>query len=163
MGLFSSKKKVTVDDMAMQMMLAAVDVIGKIECFNDISDERSMAVNMGYFYGFLKLHLNSITKLETADVIIRKSINHIIRATKGQNLLENFGHTVLEIADKAVENMKYAAKQQEKTFLCMAIFYMTDLHGTSTVDIDKADIAEKNMRALYGITANLTKDIKIVK
>lgn len=163
MGLFSSKKKVTVDDLAMQMMLAAVDVIGKIECFNDISDERSMAVNMGYFYGFLKLHLNSITKLETADVIVRKSINHIIRATKGQNLLENFGHTVLEIADKAVENMKYAAKQQEKTFLCMAIFYMTDLHGTNTVDIAKADIAEKNMRTLYGITANLTKDIKIVK
>ena len=163
MGLVSSKKKVTIDDMAMQMMLAAVDVIGKIECFNDVSDERSMAVNMGYFYGFLKLHLNSITKLETADVIIRKSLNHIIRATKGQHLIENFGLTVLNIADKAVENMKNAVKQQEKMFLYMAIFYMTDLHGTNTVDIDKADIAEKNMRSLYSITANLTKDIKIVK
>ena len=103
------------------------------------------------------------TKLDTADIIIRKSINHIIRASKGKHLIENFGHTVLEIANKAVENMKYAAKQQEKTFLCMAIFYMTDLHGTNTVDIAKADIAEKTMRSLYGMTANLTKDIKIVK
>ena len=38
MGLFGSKKKVTVDDMAMQMMIAGVETIGKIECFNDISD-----------------------------------------------------------------------------------------------------------------------------
>lgn len=163
MGLFSSKKKVSVDDMAMQMMLAAVNVIGKIECFNDVEDERSMAVNMGYFYGFLKLHLNDITKLETANIIIKKSINHVIEATKGQELFENFGHAVKEIADKVVENMKYAATHKEKAFLCMAIFYMTDLHGTNTVDIVKADISEKNMRYLYGITANLTKDIKIVK
>lgn len=45
----------------------------------------------------------------------------------------------------------------------MAVFYMTDLHGTNTVDIAKVDIAEKNMRSLYGMTANLTKDIKIEK
>ena len=122
MGLFGSKKKVSVDDMAMQMMIAAVDVVGKIECFNDISDERSMAVNMGYFYGFLKLHLNSITKLDTADMIIRKSIDYIIEASKGQHLLENFGHTVLEIANKAVENMKYAAKQKEKNFYVWQYF-----------------------------------------
>jgi len=163
MGLFSKKKKVSVDDMAMQMMLAAVDVVGKLDCFHDIDDSRSFVVNTGYFYGFLKLHLNSITKSDTATTIIEKSIAHMENVTKGQASLENTGNTVKAIANKAVENMKYISATTDNIFMGMSVFYITDLHNSNEIDIGKVDIAEKNMRTLYGTTSNLTKDIKIVK
>ena len=37
MGLFSKKKKVTIEDMSMQMMLAAGNVVGKLKSFNDLT------------------------------------------------------------------------------------------------------------------------------
>ena len=73
MGLFSKKEKITVDDMAMKMMLAASEEIGKLTAFDEVSETQNMVVGMGYFYGFLKMNLNSITSLELANAIIEKS------------------------------------------------------------------------------------------
>lgn len=83
--------------------------------------------------------------------------------TKGQASLENTGNTVKAIANKAVENMKYITATTDNIFMGMSVFYITDLHNSNEIDIGKVDIAEKNIRTLYGTTSNLTKDIKIVK
>ena len=165
MGLFDfGKKKVTVDDMSMQMMLAAADVVKKLRGFNDVDDAQSMAVNMGYFYGFLKLHLNSITSLDTANTIISKSITHLENATKGKPAFENFGYKVKTMANNSSANMQYAFKDlKDNPFMGMAVFYLNDLYNSTTIDISKAETAENNMRLLYGMVSNLTKDVKIVK
>ncbi len=164
MGLFSKKKKMTVDDMSMQMMLAASDVIGKLRGFDDVDDRQSMAVSMGYFYGFLKLHLNSITSLDTANTIVNKSITNLENATKSNPTFENFGYKVRTMANNSSANMQYALKDlKDNPFKGMAIFYLNDLYNSTTIDISKVDVAESNMKMLYGMVSNLTKDIKIVK
>ena len=164
MGLFSKKKKMTVDDMSMQMMLAAGNVVGKLRGFNDVDDAQSMAVSMGYFYGFLKLHLNSITSLDTANTIINKSIAHLENATKGKPEFENFGYKVRTMANNSSANMQYALNDlKDNPFMGMAVFYLNDLYNSTTIDISKVDVAENNMRMLYGMVSNLTKDIKIIK
>ena len=164
MGLFSKKKKMTVDDMSMQMMLAAGNVVGKLRGFDDVDDAQSMAVSMGYFYGFLKLHLNSITSLDTANTIVNKSITHLENATKGKPEFENFGYKVRSMANNSSANMQYALKDlKDNPFMGMAVFYLNDLYNSTTIDISKVDVAENNMRMLYGMVSNLTKDIKIVK
>ena len=163
MGLFSRKEKVSVDDMAIKMMVTAVDVVGELKCFNDIDDSRSLVVNMGYFYGFLKLNLITITKLDTANDIINKSIAHMESATKGKMAIDNFGFTVKQIAHKSVDHMKYAKENANDVFVGMATFYILDLQNSNTFDINKLDVAQENMHRLYGITSKLTKDIKIVR
>lgn len=162
MGLFSRKKKITVDDLAMQMMLASADVEDKLKSFYDIDASRTLAVNTGYFYGFLKLHLNSITSLETANAVISESIANFENATKSNPDLAKIGQEVREIANKTIENMKFASKNTSNIFMGMATFYIIDLQNSNTIDISKLEAAESNMRLLYGITSNLTKDIKIV-
>ena len=82
MGLFSKKQKVTVDDMAMKAMLAASEAIGKLTTFDEVSDTQNMIVGMGYFYGFLKMNLNSITSQDVVNTIIEKSITNLMNATK---------------------------------------------------------------------------------
>ena len=42
----------------MQMMIDSSIFIGKLSVFKDVDDTQSMAVCMGYFYGFLMLRLN---------------------------------------------------------------------------------------------------------
>lgn len=164
MGLFSKKKKVSVDDMSMQAMIAANDAIGKLKGFNDVDDVQSMTISMGYFYGFLKLHLNSITSLDVANTIINNSITNLENATKGNPAFKNLGSTVRTIAKDATENMKYAMREfKDKPFMSMAVFYLKDLCNSTTLDISKVEIAENNMRLLYGMAANVTNDIKIVK
>lgn len=164
MGLFSKKKKMTVDDMSMQMMLAAGNVVGKLRGFNDVDDAQSMAVSMGYFYGFLKLHLNSITSLDTANTIINKSIAHLENAFKGKPEFENFGYKVRTMANNSSANMQYELKDlKDNPFMGMAVFYLNDLYNSTTIDISKVDVAENNMRMLYGMVSDLIKDIKIVK
>ena len=164
MGLFSRKKKYTMDDMSMQMMLAASDVIGKLRGFNDVDDTHAMAVSMGYFYGFLKLHLNSITSLDTTNTIISKSITNLENATKGNPAFENFGYKVRTMANNSAANLQYATKElKDNPFMGMAVFYLNDLYNSTTIDISKVDVAENNMRMLYGMVSNLTKDIKIVR
>ncbi len=163
-GLFSQKKKITVDEMSMQMMLAAHTVVGKLRGFNDLDDSHSMAVSMGYFYGFLKLHLNSITDLDTANTIVQKSISNLENATKGNPSFENFGYKVRTMANNSSANMQYAMKDlKDNPFMGMAIFYLNDLYNSTSVDFSKVDVAESNMRMLYGMVSDLTKDTKIVK
>lgn len=163
MGLFSKKEKMSVDSMAMQAMIGAVEGIGKLTAFNDLDDRKSLAVNMGYFYGFLKLHLNSITKLDTVNTIIYKSITNVEEATKGKAEFDNFGHTVRTMANNAAANMQYAMKEGKTPFMGMAIFYLKDLYDSTTIDLGKVDVAEKNMRLLYKLTSLLTQNVKITK
>lgn len=158
------KTKITVDDIAFQMMFDASDAIGKLRCFNDVDDTQSAAVSMGYFYGFLKLQLNSIAGLDTANAIIGKSIAHLVNATKGNPGYENFGYKVRTMANNSSANMQYAMTSlKDNPFRGMAIFYLNDLYNSTTIDISKVEIAESNMRSLYGTVSNLTKDIKIVR
>ena len=162
MGLFD-KKKVSVDDMAMQMMVAAIDVVGKLSGFDDVDDTHAMAVSVGYFYGFLRLHLNGITKLDTANTIIDKSITNIENATKDKDAFKDFGYKVRTMANNAAGNMQYAMKETKNPFMGMAVFYLKDLYNSATIDISKVDVAEKNMRDIYGKVSALMKNIKIAK
>ena len=164
MGLFDKKQKITIDDMAMKMMLAGVEAIGKLTVFDEASDTQNMIVGMGYFYGFLKVNLNSITRLNIANTIIEKSIHNLTEATKNNQEFVDFGKTVKNIADNAVENMKYITKKYpQDPFEGMSIFYMSDMYGSYTVNIDRIEDSKKNLQLLYGITSRLTRNIKIVK
>ena len=164
MGLFSKKEKITVDDMAMKMMLAANEAIGKLTVFNEASETQNMIVGMGYFYGFLKINLNSVTSLDMANAVIEKSIANLTNATKNNPEFADFGKTVKTIADAAVENMKYTTKNfPQDPFMGMSVFYMSDMYGTNTVNVDRIEDSKNNLRLLYGRTAHLTKDVKIVK
>jgi hypothetical protein len=124
-GLFNKKRKITIDDMAMKMMFSAVDSIGKLKGFNDLDDDQSMIVSLGYFYGFLKLHLNSITNLNTANIIIEKSIAYLENATKEKSSFEKFGDGVRAIEKKRF--LQYAIcheRTKRKSFYgtCHTIF-----------------------------------------
>lgn len=164
MGLFSKKEKITVDDMAMKMMLAANEAIGKLTVFNEASETQNMIVGMGYFYGFLKINLNCVTSLDMANAVIEKSIANLTNATKNNPEFADFGKTVKTIADAAVENMKYTTKNfPQDPFMGMSVFYMSDMYGTNTVNVDRIEDSKNNLRLLYGRTAHLTKDVKIVK
>lgn len=60
--------------------------------------------------------------------------------------------------------MQYALKDlKDNPFMGMAVFYLNDLYNSTTIDISKVDVTENNMRMLYGMVSNLTKDIKIIK
>lgn len=164
MGLFSSKKKVTVDDMAMQAMFAAVDVIGKIKNFEDVDDQKAMAINTGYFYGFLKLHLNSITRLNTVNLIIEKSIINFENATKRKAEFANFGHMIrVSFANALMSIENEIKKRPENPFLGVATDCLIELYNNpSSIDVDKMLTVAGNMKLLYEITSSLSKDIKIV-
>jgi hypothetical protein len=160
----SKKRKMTVDGMSIQMMMAAGDVIGKLRGFDDIDDSQSMAVGMGYFYGFLKLQLSSITNAETASTIVDRSIAELEAATKDNENFQGFGYKVRLMSNNSFANMQYAMKDlKDNPFMGMAVFYLNDLYNTTAIDVSKVDIAEGNMRMLYGAVSDLTKDIKIVK
>lgn len=163
MGLFSKKQKITVDDMAMKMMLAATEVIGKLTAFDEVSETQNMIVGMGYFYGFLKLNLNSVANLNIVNAVIEKSIANVSNATKDNPEFADFGKTVKTIADAAVENMKYASKNfPQDPFMGMSVFYMSDMYGSNTVNVDRIEDSKGNLQLLYARTAQLTKDVKIV-
>lgn len=164
MGLFSKKQKVTVDDMAMKAMLAASEAIGKLTTFDEVSDTQNMIVGMGYFYGFLKMNLNSITSQDVVNTIIEKSITNLMNATKNNPEFVDFGKAVKKIADAAIENMKYTTKNfPQDPFMGMSVFYMSDMYGSNTVNVDRVEDSKRNLQLLYGRTSLLSKDIKIVK
>lgn len=163
MGLFSKKRKVSVDDLSMEMMLAASDAIGKLQRFDDIDDIQSMKIGMGYFYGFLKYRLNNITGSSITNAIVNKSITNLENATKDKPMFADFGNTVRPIATGAADNMEYAmSRLKDNPFMGIAVFYLKDLCNSTTLDVSKVDIAENNMRLLYEMASTLTKDIKIV-
>lgn len=165
MGLFSRKKKVAVDDMAMQAMLTAVKVVGKVENFEDADDDKAMVISMGYFYGFLKLHLNSITKLDTVNTIIEKSLANLAEATKGKPEFANIAPKVRYSANIALESMKgELRKRPENPFMGVAVDYLKELYNNPpSIDIGKMMVMAKSMQLLYGTASNLTQDVKIVK
>jgi hypothetical protein len=67
------------------------------------------------------------------------------------------------MANNAAGNMHYAMKETKDPFMGMAVFYLKDLYNSATIDISKVDVAEKNMRNIYGKVSALTENIKIVK
>ena len=166
MGLFGfGKKKVSVDDMAMQAMLTAVKVVGKVENFEDADDGKAMVISMGYFYGFLKLHLNSITRLDTANTIIEKSLANLAEATKGKPEFANIAPKVRYSANIALESMKdELRKRPENPFMGVAVDYLKELYNNPpSIDIGKMMTMAQSMQLLYGTASNLTRDVKIVK
>ena len=163
MGLFSRKEKVGVDDMAKDMMRMGLESVGKMKSFDDLDAEYSLAVNLGYFYGFLRLHLAHITKLDTANSIIMKSIGHLESITKGKTS-EEFGYTVRTMLNNANENIKYATQElKDNPIKGVGLLYYVDLHKSTTINMDKIADCEKNMFFLYGRTSELLNNIKIVK
>ena len=164
MGLFDKKQKITIDDMAMKIMLSATEAIGKLKGFDDVDDNHSMAVSLGYFYGFLRLHMNSITSLDNANEIMNKSIADLENAVKNKPGFDTFGYKVKTMANNSSANLQYAMKDlKNNPFMGTAVFYLNDLYNSTTIDIGKVDVAENNMKLLYGMTAKLTQNIKIVK
>lgn len=163
MGLFSKKRKVSVEEMAMDMMHVATSVIGKLQVFDDVDTVHAMAVGLGYFYGFLRVNLGSITSLTTANTIINKSITHFEKATQDKPEYANFGSTIRTMVQNASENMEYARKEASNNpFMGVAVLYLNDLYSPASVDISKVDIAERDMLFLYRQTSDITKNIKIV-
>ena len=157
-----AKQNTFVDDISMQMMVAASDAIGKITVFNDVDDRHSMAVNMAYFYAFLKFHLTSITDMATSMAIVDNSIRHFENATKDNPFLATLGETIRWVEKNTFENINYTMKTfPQNPFMGMTVFYLKDLYNSNTLDISKVDVAEKNIQSLYGITSNLTKNVKI--
>lgn len=165
MGFFSRKKKVSADEMAMQMMVTAVDAIGKNKGYDDVDDAKTMAVGIGYFYGFMKLHLNSVTKLDTVNEIIEESILNLENATRGKPAFEGIGQAVRSTTNRALTSMKEEMKKRpENPFMGVAVDYLKDLYNNPpSIDIGQMMVAAKDMQTLYGVASSLTKDIKIIE
>ena len=163
MGLFSKKEKVTASDVAKDMVLVGLDTAGKMEAFNDLDAQYSMAVNLGYFYGFLKMSLISVTNLETTNTIIMQSIGELEKLVQ-EKVWEEFGYNVRTMYNNANENIKYASeKLKDNPIKGMGLLYYIDLHKSTTLNMDKMGACEKNMQLLYAKTSGLFKNIKIVK
>ena len=146
--------------MAMQLMLSAVDAVGKLEVSNDVDDSKALAIGLGYYYGFAKLHLIGITKLDRANTIIDRSLAHLENAMHGTELSQ----TVRGVIDRALTSMKgELSKRPEDPFVGIGLDYLKDLYNNpSSVDFGEAIATSRSMRLLYGASANLTKDVKIV-
>lgn len=164
MGLFSKKRKVPADHMAMQAMIVAIDSIGKFEKFQDVSDAKTMAVSMGYFYGFLKLNLNSITKLDITNAIVEQSLAYLEDAIKNEVSLRNISCAVRIFAGKALKSMEEEAKKRpENPFFGVAVTYLQDLYNNPpSIDLSKALTIAESMKYLYGEASSLTKNVKII-
>lgn len=165
MGLFGRKKKMSADDMAMQAAITAIDVIGKFENFEDADNNKAITISIGYFYGFLTLLLNGITRLDTANAIIVKSMAYLAEATKEVPEFANVAHSVKTSATNALKSMKSELKKHpEDPFMGVAVDYLKELYNDPpSVDLGDMLITAKNMRLLYGAASDLTTDVKIVK
>ena len=163
MGLFSSKKKVSIDDIAMQTMLAAVDAVGKVEKFEDVDDKTTMAISLGYFYGFLKLHLNSITKLNIANDVIERSLANLENATKGKTEFANISSAVRCSSNNALASMREElTKRSDNPFVGVAVDYLKELYNNPpSIDFAQTIIAMENMKLLYAKAMDLTRNVKI--
>lgn len=161
MGLFSKKQKYSKDDMPNLMMEVGVDMIGKLKYFNDVDDNYAMAVNLGYFYGFLRMQLNSLTKIEIADKIIEESLVGLNEVTKGKLTLDNFIYVVRTNYNNAIENIKRSAKSND-IITSMAQLYLNDLYQKETTDNVRLKMSKYNINLLYEIILKLTDNIKII-
>lgn len=177
MGLFRWKKRVSIDVMANRMMREAHWAFHRFKEFNcvgrDIYDMdgeipwTSYAINLGYFYGFLKIHLCSITSRTKADSIVSQSITSLENAIKNNPLSEHFGPLVRSTANKTSLKMESLATESESNpFPIMAKRYLDDLYRNLGVNPGSlhAEDAEKNMQSLYEAAARcVPKNIKITK
>ena len=164
MGLFSRKQKITIDDMAMKMMLSVNIVIDKLKYFNNVDDVHAIMVNTGYFYGFLKLHLTSKADLNIAKAVVDMSIAYLEDATKEDADYKNMGMVVKNTIDNMMQNMRSAKSQGQDFFARMAMCYREDIYETSVImDFREIVIAESNIKVLYDFVSRLTKKFKIVR
>ena len=143
------------------IMIAGVDIIGKLRGFNDVNDNYAMAVNLGYFYGFFRMQLSCLTKLDVADEIIEKSLNNLNDAISGKISLDNFIYVVKTNYNNAFENIKRAVKSNN-VITFMAQLYLNDLYQREISDNDKLMVSKNNINLLYGTALKLTDNMKIV-
>ena len=162
MGMNGKKEKLTPEEVAKDMVIYGLDLVGKMEAFDDLDAEYSMAVNFGYFYSFLRMELTNATNLETANRIIMTSIGELERIVEGK-FKEEFGYNVRTMLNNANENLKFAVKEfKDKLAQGVAITYYVDLHKSTTINMDKMDACERNIRLLYEKTRGIMSNIKIV-
>ena len=143
--------------------LAIVCIFKVLNFTNDFAS-KGLLSNM-LVYGFLKLHLNSITRLDTVNTIIEKSITNLAEATKGKPEFANIAPKVRYSANIALESMKdELRKRPENPFMGVAVDYLKELYNNPpSIDIGKMMVIAKSMQLLYGTASNLTQDVKIVK
>ena len=163
MGLFDKKIHFTIDEMAMETALSALKMIRDMERFPAVDEKQAMAVICGYFYGFLKIQLNSITNLKKANLIIDKSINHLEDAITSKYNVDVSGEKIKAVYNKSLENIHYAYKElKSNPFLGMGALYLVDLYNTSpSIDASECPQAEINMRMLYKEASRVVQNIKI--
>lgn len=161
MGLFNKKQKYSKNDMPNLMMAVGIDMVGKLRGFNDIDDNYSLAVNLGYFYGFLRMQLSVITNIKTVDDIIEKSLTNLNEATEGKISLENFIYIVRTSYNNAFENIKRAANSND-VISQMAQLYLNNLYQREISDNVKLAVSKNNINLLYGMILKLTDNMKII-
>ncbi len=143
------------------MMAVGMDMVSKLRAFNDIDDNYSLAVNLGYFYGFLRLHLSTITSIKNANEIIEMSLNNLKEATEGKVSLENFNYIIKTNYNNAFENIQRSANDNNIIDFASQL-YLNDLYQKEVVDNVKLLVAKNNITLLYGMITKLTANMKIV-
>lgn len=161
MGIFNKKQKYAKNDMPNLMMAVGIDMVGKLRGFNDIDDNYSLAVNLGYFYGFLRMQLSGVTNIKTSDEIIEKSLTNLNEATKGKISLDNFIYIVRTNYNNAFENIKRATNSND-IISHMAQLYLNDLYQKEVNDDAKLIVSKNNINLLYGMIMKMTDNMKII-
>lgn len=163
MGLFgSSKKKIQLKEMPTTVMLVGVDMIGKIRTFQNVDNNVTMAVNLGYFYGFMKIQLVGLTSMDNVNWIIETSINNLKEAISQKSDLNIFSK-LFELAYKnAYQNMKELGNDSN-AFNKIGSMYLNELYGEEINDPPAEANATRQILNLYGMISRFTSNIKIVK
>lgn len=161
MGLFKSKQKFKKEALPDLFMVLGVDVIGKLRAFNGIDDNYTLAVNYGYFYGFLRMELSTKLSIKEADEIIDKSIEYLGEAIGGKVKLENFIYVVRTNYNNAFENIKRSANSND-IIEHMAQLYLNDLYQKEMNDDIRLTVSKNNITQLYGMVLRMINNIKIV-
>jgi hypothetical protein len=161
MGLFSKKQKYKKEDMPNLMMAVGMDMVGKLRGFNGIDDYFTTAVNLGYFYGFLRMQLSNLTSIQNSDEIIENSLKNLNEAVGGKIPLDNFIYIVRTNYNNSFENIKRSVKSNT-IIESMAQMYLNDLYQKEIVDDTRLMVAKNNINLLYGMILKATDNMKIV-
>lgn len=161
MGIFSKKQKHKKEDMPILMMAIGIDMIGKLNGFNDIDDNYTMAVNLGYFYGFLRIQLCNLTDIQTADKIIEDSLLNLNETVNNKIELNNFMYIVKTNFNNAFANIKKATTTNN-IITSISQLYLYDLYQKEISDDVKLLVAKNNIKLLYEMISKLTNNIKII-
>lgn len=158
--LFSNKTVYKKEDLPNLMMAVGVDMTSKLRGFNDIDDNQTIAVNMGYFYGFLRLKFSSMTDVETAYEIVDKSIHNLGEATKGKYGDFNFIYIVQTNFNNCFENIRRAVNSEDVIEKASQL-YLNDLYQKEVNDEIRLKIAKNNITQLYEMIIKLTDSMRI--